>query len=58
MSDPAFVRANQRGVRAAADNGASKCFESQMVAMDGAALAVDVKILSLPIGQGLMIEPC
>ena len=40
------------------DDYAYKGFESQKVAMDGAARAVDVQILSLPTGQGLMSKPC
>ena len=37
---------------------AYKGFEPQKIAMDGAARAVDVQIMSLPTGQGLMIKPC
>ena len=40
------------------DDYAYKGFESQKVAMDGAAKAVDVQILSLPTGQGLIVKPC
>lgn len=39
------------------DDYAYKGFESQKVAMDRAATAVDLKILSLPTGQGLAIKP-
>ena len=37
---------------------AYKGFEPQKIAMDGAARAVVVQIMSLPTGQGLMIKPC
>jgi hypothetical protein len=39
------------------DDYAYKGFESQKLAMDIAARAVNVKILSLPTGQGLLIKP-
>jgi len=39
------------------DDYAYKGFESQKVAMDGAAQKVNVKILSLPTGQGLLLKP-
>jgi hypothetical protein len=39
------------------DDYAYKGFESQKLAMDGAARKVNLQILSLPTGQGLLLKP-
>lgn len=39
------------------DDYAYKGFDLQKVAMDTAAAAQDLKIVSLPTGQGLLIKP-
>jgi hypothetical protein len=39
------------------DDYAYKGYEPQKVALDAAAAAKDLKIVSLPTGQGLLIKP-